>query len=98
MNTELQAIIDAGRKLIAESATAEQRNAARSAAEAEAERLESIHLAKLPAWMHKYVTVTHWDLSVRIGDDGRWYQSDTPWQADGNEEPIYWWELPEVTP
>lgn len=66
MNTELQAMIDAGRKLIAEQATAEQRNAARSAAEAEAERLESIHLAKLPAWMHKYVTVTHWDLSVRI--------------------------------
>ena len=36
--------------------------------------------------------------TVRHGDDGRWYQSDTPWQADGNEAPTYWWELPEVTP
>ena len=34
--------------------------------------------------------------TVRHGDDGRWYHSDTPWQADGNEEPIYWWELLEV--
>ncbi len=64
MNTELQAMIDAGRKLIAEQATAEQRKAAEAAAEAE--RLESIHLAKLPAWMHEYVAVTHWDHSVRI--------------------------------
>jgi len=64
MNNELQAMIDAGRKLIAENATAEQRKAAQIAAEAE--RLKSIHLAKLPAWMHKYVTVTHWDHGVRI--------------------------------
>lgn len=64
MNTELQAMIDAGRKLIAENAAAEQQQAVHAAAEAE--RLKSIHLAKLPVWMHEYVTVTHWDHSVRI--------------------------------
>ena len=64
MNTELQAMIDAGRKLIAEQATAEQRKTAHAVAEAE--RLKGIHLAKLPKWMREYVTVTHWDHSVRI--------------------------------
>ena len=59
MNTELQAMIDAGRKLIAEQATAEQRKTAHAVAEAE--RLKGIHLAKLPKWMREYVTVTHWD-------------------------------------
>ena len=56
MNTELQAMIDAGRKLIAEQATAEQRKTAHAVAEAE--RLKGIHLAKLPKWMREYVTVS----------------------------------------
>ena len=29
--------------------------------------------------------------------DGKWYGSQTPWEMYGNESPVYWWELPEVT-
>jgi hypothetical protein len=64
MNTELAAMIEAGRKLIETQSTAEQLKAAE--AETEALRLKSTHLAKLPPWMHEWVTVTHWDHSVRI--------------------------------
>jgi hypothetical protein len=42
MNTELQAIIDAGRKLIAEQATAEQRKTAHAVAEAERRNAEEL--------------------------------------------------------
>lgn len=58
MNTELQAMIDAGRKAIEAQVAA--------VTEGEDAILRGIHLAKLPAWMHEYVTVTHWDHSVRI--------------------------------
>jgi hypothetical protein len=64
MNTELQAMIEAGRKLIEAQAIAKQREAAE--AEAEAIQLESVHLAKLPPWMHEYVTVINWEHNVRI--------------------------------
>ena len=42
MNTELQAMIDAGRKLIAENATAEQRKTAHAVAEAERRNAEGL--------------------------------------------------------
>ena len=42
MNNELQAMIDAGRKLIAENATTEQRKAAQIAAEAERRNAEGL--------------------------------------------------------
>lgn len=64
MNTELAAMIEAGRKLIEAQSTAEQLKAAE--AEAEALRLKAIHLAKLPAWMHEYATVINWEHVVRI--------------------------------
>jgi len=35
--------------------------------------------------------------TMRYDDDGRWYGSETPWEMHGNESPVYWWELPEVT-
>ncbi len=30
--------------------------------------------------------------------DGKWYGSLTPWEMYDNESPVYWWDLPKVTP
>jgi hypothetical protein len=30
-------------------------------------------------------------------DEKMWRLRDSIWQAYGNEEPVYWWEVPEVT-
>ena len=64
MNTELAAMIEAGRKTIEERQTDARIRLAQKIAIAAEERER--HLAKLPAWMHEYAALTDGDYGRRI--------------------------------